>query len=99
MKLLLLLQPQAAQPGGAPSVSPSSVTASTGTSPPIPQSISACGNSSGGVGNGELPPAASSPLGGELDRRASSIAALRLKAREHELRIEMMRKSGTDLLS
>lgn len=34
----------------------------------------------------------------EVDRRSSSIASLRLKAREHELRLEMMRQSG-DLIS
>lgn len=34
----------------------------------------------------------------DLDRRSSSIAALRLKAREHELRLEMLRKNG-DLVS
>ncbi|XP_066254012.1 homeobox protein aristaless-like isoform X3 [Euwallacea similis] len=34
----------------------------------------------------------------EVDRRSSSIASLRLKAREHEMRLEMMRQSG-DLIS
>lgn len=34
----------------------------------------------------------------DIDRRSSSIAALRLKAREHELRLEMLRKNG-DLVS
>ncbi|KAF7283587.1 hypothetical protein GWI33_023379 [Rhynchophorus ferrugineus] len=34
----------------------------------------------------------------EVDRRSSSIASLRLKAREHELRLEMLRQSG-DLIS
>lgn len=36
------------------------------------------------------------------DRRSSSIAALRLKAREHELKLEMLRQNGhahTDILS
>ena len=34
------------------------------------------------------------------DRRSSSIAALRLKAREHELRLEMLRQNGHgDLIS
>lgn len=34
------------------------------------------------------------------DRRSSSIAALRLKAREHEIRLEMLRQNGhTDILS
>ncbi|XP_058451076.1 homeobox protein aristaless [Malaya genurostris] len=34
------------------------------------------------------------------DRRSSSIAALRLKAREHELRLEMLRQNGhSDILS
>ncbi|XP_060517034.1 homeobox protein aristaless-like isoform X2 [Cylas formicarius] len=34
----------------------------------------------------------------DVDRRSSSIASLRLKAREHELRLEMLRQSG-DLIS
>ncbi|KAF5306662.1 hypothetical protein FQA39_LY08851 [Lamprigera yunnana] len=34
----------------------------------------------------------------DVDRRSSSIAALRLKAREHELRLEMLRQNG-DLIS
>lgn len=42
------------------------------------------------------PPAPASPP--DIDRRSSSIAALRLKAREHELRLEMLRKNG-DLVS
>lgn len=34
------------------------------------------------------------------DRRSSSIAALRLKAREHEIRLEMLRQNGhTDIIS
>lgn len=33
------------------------------------------------------------------DRRSSSIAALRLKAREHEMRLEMMRQNGHDVMS
>ncbi|XP_069692229.1 homeobox protein aristaless-like isoform X2 [Periplaneta americana] len=46
------------------------------------------------------PPAAAAPPGPapDLDRRSSSIAALRLKAREHELRLELLRKNG-DLIS
>lgn len=40
------------------------------------------------------PPVTSAP---ELDRRSSSIAALRLKAREHEIRLELLRKN--DLVS
>lgn len=34
----------------------------------------------------------------DVDRRTSSIATLRLKAREHELRLEMLRQNG-DLIS
>lgn len=37
------------------------------------------------------------PAGPDLDRRSSSIAALRLKAREHEIRLELLRKN--DLVS
>ncbi|CAO1320606.1 unnamed protein product [Diamesa serratosioi] len=33
------------------------------------------------------------------DRRSSSIAALRLKAREHEMRLEMLRQNGHDIMS
>lgn len=40
------------------------------------------------------PPVSAAP---ELDRRSSSIAALRLKAREHEIRLELLRKN--DLVS
>lgn len=37
---------------------------------------------------------------GDVDRRSSSIAALRLKAREHELKLEMLRQNGHgDLIS
>lgn len=43
-----------------------------------------------GVGVGTAAP--------DLDRRSSSIAALRLKAREHELRLELLRNNG-DLIS
>ncbi|KAK6632187.1 hypothetical protein RUM44_007218 [Polyplax serrata] len=41
------------------------------------------------------PPVTTAP--GDLDRRSSSIAALRLKAREHEIRLELLRKN--DLVS
>ncbi|XP_033297514.1 homeobox protein aristaless-like isoform X2 [Bombus bifarius] len=52
------------------------------------------------------PPTASSPQGSptgsvglpDIDRRTNSIASLRLKAREYELHLEMLRKSG-DLIS
>uniref|UniRef100_A0A182NTL5 Homeobox domain-containing protein n=1 Tax=Anopheles dirus TaxID=7168 RepID=A0A182NTL5_9DIPT len=44
------------------------------------------------------PPGSASPP--QADRRSSSIAALRLKAREHELRLEMLRQNGhSDILS
>ncbi|XP_041968954.1 homeobox protein aristaless-like isoform X1 [Aricia agestis] len=45
----------------------------------------------------ESPPATSGP---EVERRSSSIAALRMAAREHELRLEMLRqRHHTDLIS
>lgn len=46
----------------------------------------------GGGGNGQQQPPA------DIDRRTHSIAELRLKAREHEIRLEMLRKNG-DLVS
>lgn len=57
----------------------------TSTSPPIssPNSVTASTSSSTGR---------ASPV--VDDRRSSSIAALRLKAREHELRLEMLRQNG-----
>lgn len=39
----------------------------------------------------------SSPPPQSEDRRSSSIADLRLKAREHEMRLEMMRQNGHDV--
>ncbi|XP_049538217.1 homeobox protein aristaless isoform X2 [Anopheles darlingi] len=51
-----------------------------------------------GLSSGPAPPGSSSPP--QADRRSSSIAALRLKAREHELRLEMMRQNGhSDIIS
>lgn len=44
---------------------------------------------------GSSAPAVTPP---DVDRRSSSIASLRLKAREHELRLEMLRQNG-DLIS
>jgi homeobox protein aristaless-related len=46
-----------------------------------------------------VPPSAGPAPAPDLDRRSSSIAALRLKAREHELRLELLRKNGGDLIS
>ncbi|KAK4879032.1 hypothetical protein RN001_007178 [Aquatica leii] len=45
-----------------------------------------------------LSPNSSATSPPDVDRRSSSIAALRLKAREHELRLEMLRQNG-DLIS
>ncbi|XP_017774894.1 PREDICTED: homeobox protein aristaless-like isoform X2 [Nicrophorus vespilloides] len=47
-----------------------------------------------------LSPSASAPVSPQdVDRRSSSIASLRLKAREHELRLELLRQNGGDLIS
>ncbi|CAH0558367.1 unnamed protein product [Brassicogethes aeneus] len=54
-------------------------------SPPLSPPLTA------GGGGGSTPPQ-------EVDRRSNSIASLRLKAREHELRLEMLRQNG-DLIS
>ncbi|KYB27272.1 aristaless isoform X1 [Tribolium castaneum] len=45
-----------------------------------------------------LSPGGSAVTPPDVDRRSSSIASLRLKAREHELRLEMLRQNG-DLIS
>ena len=65
------------------------------TPPAAPSSVSPPISNSGS----SLPSGSPLLANPELDRRSSSIAALRLKAREHELRLEMMRKNGTDLLN
>lgn len=85
-------QPQ--QPQQPPPPPQQQTTTSSTTSPPAPASVSPPNSNSGS----SLP--SGSPLLGnpEMDRRSSSIAALRMKAREHELRLEMMRKNGTDLI-
>ena len=56
--------------------------------PPPPVSSSPQGSPTGSV-SGPLP---------DIDRRTNSIASLRLKAREYELHLEMLRKNG-DLIS
>ncbi|XP_033208587.1 homeobox protein aristaless-like isoform X2 [Belonocnema kinseyi] len=56
--------------------------------PPPPASSSPQGSPTGSV-SGPLP---------DIDRRTNSIASLRLKAREYELHLEMLRKNG-DLIS
>ncbi|XP_066588810.1 homeobox protein aristaless-like [Prorops nasuta] len=58
------------------------------TSAPLPH-LPAAANSPQGSPTGTLP---------DIDRRTNSIASLRLKAREYELHLEMLRKSG-DLIS
>lgn len=49
-----------------------------------------------GLTTGSLSPSASPPSG---DRRSSSIAALRMKAREHEIQLEIMRKANGEIVS
>ncbi|XP_077515086.1 uncharacterized protein LOC144125506 isoform X1 [Amblyomma americanum] len=51
-----------------------------------------------GVTATNLSPSASPPTGGG-DRRSSSIAALRMKAREHEIQLEIMRKTNGEIAS
>ncbi|XP_058058845.1 homeobox protein aristaless [Anopheles bellator] len=79
-------------PGGAIPPSPASPPISPTALPPVvpvpvPHSMA-----------GPMPGSGSPP---QADRRSSSIAALRLKAREHELRLEMLRQNGhhSDILS
>lgn len=68
----------------------------TPASPPVsPTSVPVVPSQQGGV---SVPaPGSTTP---PQDRRSSSIAALRLKAREHELRLEMLRQNGhSDIIS
>jgi len=91
---------QAAQDSALPT-NPSVVVQASDSSPIAISGDSGSSSSSSSSGASSNSIATSTPLGeiDRLDRRSSSIAALRLKAREHELRLEMMRKNGTDLLS
>ncbi|XP_053677622.1 homeobox protein aristaless [Anopheles nili] len=83
-------------PGGGGPVPPSPTSppiSPTALSPvmPVPQAALPPPTS-------QHPPGSVSPP--QADRRSSSIAALRLKAREHELRLEMLRQNGHgDILS
>ncbi|XP_035775331.1 homeobox protein aristaless-like isoform X2 [Anopheles albimanus] len=80
--------------GGAGGVPPASPPISPTALPPVPGVPGVVPAHPGLSG----PPGSSSPP--QADRRSSSIAALRLKAREHELRLEMMRQNGhSDILS
>ncbi|XP_065073919.1 homeobox protein aristaless isoform X2 [Ochlerotatus camptorhynchus] len=68
----------------------------TPASPPVsPTSVPVVSPQQGG-GSAPAPGSTTPPQ----DRRSSSIAALRLKAREHELRLEMLRQNGhSDIIS
>ncbi|XP_050098309.1 homeobox protein aristaless isoform X2 [Anopheles aquasalis] len=85
-------QPASGGGGGPGGVPPASPPISPTALPPVPGVQPHPGLSGPPVGSSSPPQAA--------DRRSSSIAALRLKAREHELRLEMMRQNGhSDILS
>lgn len=71
----------------------------TPASPPVsPTSVPVVPSSAAVPGVSVPAPGSTTP---PQDRRSSSIAALRLKAREHELRLEMLRQNGhhSDILS
>ncbi|XP_055713638.1 homeobox protein aristaless [Phlebotomus papatasi] len=71
-------------PGKSPDIL---ISSAASTSPPLSPPTSGLTASAGTPGVSE-------------DRRSSSIATLRLKAREHELRLEMLRQNGhSDILS
>ncbi|XP_066964585.1 homeobox protein aristaless-like [Macrobrachium rosenbergii] len=76
-----------------PALQPPPLAPLSPATPPDPPRVS---GSSGGTPRGRSsPPTTTSSSGGvDQDRRASSIAELRLRAREHELRLEMLRKHG-----
>ncbi|KXJ68381.1 hypothetical protein RP20_CCG003815 [Aedes albopictus] len=71
----------------------------TPASPPVsPTSVPVVPSSAAVPGVSVPAPGSTTP---PQDRRSSSIAALRLKAREHELRLEMLRQNGhhSDIIS
>lgn len=101
-------QSAVAQAAAKPPAPPLEYLSSLGsTSPPLSPPIPAATNLSNnaGIGNSSngaasvSPPPASTAVATD-DRRSSSIAALRLKAREHEMRLEMLRQNGhSDIIS
>lgn len=66
----------------------------TASPPPLSPPVGAASTAAQSPTTQVTPPAAAA----DVDRRSSSIASLRLKAREHELRLEMLRQNG-DLIS
>ncbi|EAT33054.1 AAEL014692-PA [Aedes aegypti] len=91
-------------PGGVPSSDyltavgpPPPASLPTPASPPVSPTSVPVVPASGGAGVSVPAPGSTTP---PQDRRSSSIAALRLKAREHELRLEMLRQNGhSDIIS
>lgn len=92
-----------------PSPTSEYMTSIPSSSPPISPPISGKGGSPHHHSQSSAPPPPQSSGGGSgnpsptppvEDRRSSSIAALRLKAREHEMKLEMLRQNGHgDILS
>jgi homeobox protein aristaless-related len=75
----------------SPPISPTDSNKSSTSAPLTPINVSSPTphhNSSQATPSGSTPP--------PEDRRSSSIAALRLKAREHEMRLDFMRQNGHD---
>ncbi|XP_023237046.1 retinal homeobox protein Rx1-like [Centruroides vittatus] len=68
---------------------------------PHPTPVTSAENFASFLGYAPTTSQTSSLLGNpaDLDRRSSSIAALRLKAREHEMRMEILRKANGELIS
>lgn len=74
----------------SPPISPTGSTKSTSSGNLAPQTGAQSSMSQSSQNESTPPPE---------DRRSSSIAALRLKAREHEMRLEMLRQNGHDIMS
>jgi homeobox protein aristaless-related len=75
----------------SPPISPTDSNKSSTSAPLTPINVSSPIPHPTHTSSGSTPP--------PEDRRSSSIAALRLKAREHEMRLEMMRQNGHDVMS
>lgn len=101
--------PTVAPPSPPAVVSPPRPPAAVGPPPPLtpalpqvpPPALStspgrSLSSSSVSPGVSSVSPSASPPSG---DRRSSSIAALRMKAREHEMQLEIMRKTNGEIAS
>ncbi|XP_070499686.1 homeobox protein aristaless-like [Chironomus tepperi] len=80
----------------SPPISPTDSNKSSTSAPLTPINVSSPTSQTSPNSSVTVTPTAHNSSPPPEDRRSSSIAALRLKAREHEMRLEMIRQNGHD---